>query len=538
MSEGTARVRCAFAVYAAADVVFLGARAPMTPNLSAGSERKRIGVVCHELSVAGSLFRFERFGRVAKRSGHQIAFIRLSTAKTSPRDTDVPVLSFEEAARETWDVTIVPGASFPEETMSRFDRFESTAFGLRMQHVLNGQTRKPAFLRVNTLFKPHVVVFNNRHWPPGSFTSFQANAFHVCEGGVDLQTFAPDPHRSPAPAGSRFLIGGLAHKNPMPLIEAVRDIGFEAELRLYGPAGDLPSAAADLVDSGRLKLLGPLSEPQLPGFYRDLDCVVHTRTHAGWANLAAEAMACGIPVVCTPHGTLAFAEHEQTALVIQEPGAEAIRAAIDRLRRDPRLAGRLSDNARRRISGFSWERYTAELLMLMEPDRRAHYTWAPELGLFGKWPVEQRIRGLESVIDRCEGKSVLDLGSAEGMIAKCLLDRGAALVHGFDRDAARVTAANALCEHRPNARFWPADLSVWSAFMEGHAAHLQQRYDIVLYLGLHHHLPKHRRRDTLAGAAGLASGLVVVRTPERVFAEEEIGSVLAEHGFDMSERGA
>jgi 2-polyprenyl-3-methyl-5-hydroxy-6-metoxy-1,4-benzoquinol methylase len=351
---------------------------------------------------------------------------------------------------------------------------------------------------------------------------------------VDLQTFAPDPHRSPAP-GARFLVGGLAHKNPMPLIEAVRDIGVEAELRLYGPPGDLPSAAVDLIESGRLRLLGPLSESQLPGFYRDLDCVVHTRTHAGWANLAAEAMACGVPVVCSPHGTLAFAEHEETALVIQEPSAGAIGAAIDRLRRDPRLARRLSHNARERISRFSWERYTAELLRLMEPDGRVHYTWAPELGLFGKWPIERRIRGLESVIDRCEGKSILDLGCAEGMIARCVLERGAALVHGFDRDAARVTTAAALCQHLPNGRFWPGDVSVWSAFMEGHVAHLQVRYDIVLYLGLHHHLPKHRRRDTLAGVAGLASGLLVMRTPGRVFDEEDIGSMLAEHGFEMSD---
>jgi 2-polyprenyl-3-methyl-5-hydroxy-6-metoxy-1,4-benzoquinol methylase len=157
--------------------------------------------------------------------------------------------------------------------------------------------------------------------------------------------------------------------------------------------------------------------------------------------------------------------------------------------------------------------------------------------LFGKWPVEQRIRGLESVIARCEGKTVLDLGSAEGMIARCFLERGAALVHGFDRDAARVTTATALCKHLPNGRFWPGDVSVWSAFMEGHAAHLRERYDVVLYLGLHHHLPKRHRRDTLAGAAGLASALLVVRTPERVFDEDEIGSVLAEHGFDMSDEG-
>ncbi len=506
--------------------------APATPHSSSTPRLKRIGVVCHELFVAGSLLRFERFGRAARTLGHQLAFIRLSTTSRPMRRIDFPVVTFEQAAEETWDVTIVPGASFPAETVAMLDRFDRPAFGLRMQHVLNDQTRAEAFLRVNSLFKPHVVVFNNRHWPPGSFTSFSANEFHFCEGAVDVHALTPSGHEALPRPGGRFVVGGLAHKNPLPLIDAVRQMPSEVELRLFGPPGDLPVAAADLVAADRLRLLGPLDESQLPGFYRDLDCVVHTRTFAGWSNLAAEAMASGVPVICTPHGTLAIAEHERTALVIEEPGTEAIRTAIDRLRLDPHLGPLLSHNARQRIVDFSWERYTAALLKLMEPDGREHYTWAPELGLFGKWPIEERVLGLERVADRCRGKSILDLGAAEGVIARHFLERGAALVHGIERDEGRVRTAAGLCARFSTAEFWQGDLGVWPAFTKRHAARLLERYDIVLYLGVHHHLPKDGRLDTLLGVADLASELLVVRTPARVFREDDIGATLARRGFD------
>jgi len=506
---------------------------PSQPG-SESPRRKRIAVVCHDLGVAGSLFRFERFGRVARRLAHELSFVRLTATSEPGRRVDFPVLTMEEAIDQMWDVTIVPGATFPEETMVRLDRFRDPSFGWRMQHVLNDQTRKAAFLRVNALFQPHVVVFNNRHWPPGSFTSFQANSFHVCEGAVDSELFAPAPVARSGEPGRPFRIGGLAHKEPMALIEAVRSLDFDVELRLYGPPRNLPVSAADLIEEGRLHLLKSLEESELPAFYRELDCVVHTRTFAGWSNLAAEAMATGVPVICSPHGTLAFAEHEQTALVVQDPSAPAIAAAIERLRGDPALARRLADHARQRIVSFSWDRYVAELLKLMEPDDRVHYTWAPELGLFGKWPIEQRLRGLEPVIDQCAGKSVLDLGSAEGVIARRLLERGVACVHGFDRDAARVSKAVELCRGFPAASFWPADIGVWSTFQEQHAAHLRPAYDLVLYLGIHHHLPRDTRAASLAGAARLASAQLVVRAPEGVFRDGDIVRALRAQGFDVA----
>jgi glycosyltransferase involved in cell wall biosynthesis len=494
---------------------------------------KRILVACDELVVAGGLYRFERFGRVIRRFDHQLAFLALKRGPLRNRATDFPVLTLEQAAGQSWDATYVPGAGFPPATVERFAELRADCFGVRVQHVLNDTTRRTAFLQVNHSFAPHVVIFNNRHWRPGQFIDFAAEAFHFLEGGVDLESLAPDPGRLTRQPGQRFTLGGLANKNPAPLLEAVRLCGPQVHLRLFGQPDGLAERARDLMASGRLHLEGLLDESQLPGFYAAVDGIAHTETFAGWANLAAEAMASGVPVICTPHGTGAFAEHEETALLVAEPSPEAIAGAILRLKNDPALAIHLARNARRRISAFSWTGYSADLLRLSERPLHSYYTWSPELRLFGKWPEEQRLHGLNAILEAAPGASICDLGAGDGAISRRLLERGAATVHGFELDAGRVTLANRLCADFAAARFRQADLSDWALFEAQHGKDMIESYDIVLYLGLHHHLPAAGRMRALMSAARRASRWFAVRTPGELFGSDDIERVLGELGFAL-----
>jgi glycosyltransferase involved in cell wall biosynthesis len=492
---------------------------------------KRILVACDELIVAGGLYRFERFGRIIQRFGHRLAFATLGKAAVQHRATDFPVLTLEQAAAQTWDATFVPGAGFPPATIARFAELKADSFGIRVQHILNDTSRRSAFLEVNRSFSPHVVVFNNRAWRPGEFIEFAADAFHYLEGAVDVEKLAPDPGRVGRPAGRAFIVGGLANKNPDPLIEAVRQCGPDVHLSLFGEAKDLAARAQDLIGSGRLHLEGVLDEAALPGFYAGVDCVVHTEIIGGWANLAAEGMATGVPVICTPHGTRAFAAHGETALVIADPTAGAIAAAILQLKDDPTLAVRLAQNARRRIVDFSWTAYSADLLRLSGKPLHSYYTWSPRLRLFGKWPEEQRVHGLQLILEAAPGASICDLGAGDGAIARQFLDRGAATLHGFELDAGRVELASQLCADFAGARFRQADLSDWSRFEAKHAPDMQHSYDIVLYLGLHHHLPAAGRMHALLGAARRASRWFAVRTPDALFAADGIDKALAGLGF-------
>jgi 2-polyprenyl-3-methyl-5-hydroxy-6-metoxy-1,4-benzoquinol methylase len=304
-------------------------------------------------------------------------------------------------------------------------------------------------------------------------------------------------------------------------------------LHLFGPVGDLAERARDLLDEGRLRLVGVLGEGELPEFYANLDCVVHTEAFAGWANLVAEGMASGVPIICTPHGTLALAEHEITALVVPDPTPAILAEVIEQLRGNPRLAGRLAHNARQHIKRFSWNSYTADLLNLMNRPECGYYTWAPELGLFGKWPENQRLDGLEIILKECAAKTVCDFGSGDGLISRRIVDQGAAIVHGFEMDPGRVGLANRVCQLSNSCYFWQADLSDWPSFEIEHKERLYKSYDIVLYLGLHHHLPAATRMISLAGAAKRTSDWLALRTPAVAFDADNIESFLGNLGFTM-----
>jgi SAM-dependent methyltransferase len=162
-----------------------------------------------------------------------------------------------------------------------------------------------------------------------------------------------------------------------------------------------------------------------------------------------------------------------------------------------------------------------------------YYSAAPELGLDGRWAPELRMSGLDVLVSECTGKSVLDLGAAEGLIARRFLQGGAALVHGFDIVPERVTAARRICAGFAEAAFWQADLSDWDRFIESHAPHLLERYDIVLYLGIHHHLPPATRSSAFEGAAAKCADTLALRTPEVSYRDEHLSERLARNGFQL-----
>lgn len=330
----------------------------------------RIAVACHEPICSGGMLRFERFGRVVSRWGCEVCFVAFAAAPRRFFTTRFDVLSLEAACRRSWDMTMVPGAGFPSAMIRRLRILHNPVFGLRVQHVLNSPVLMKKFMAVDRSFSPHVVIFNNRHWSRRQrAAAFGAAGYAVVEGAVDAAALAPRADRHMPGPGQRVVIGGLASKNPAPLLDALRRLPGNYMLRLFGDTAEARSLGGDLLACGRLELVGRLDDAELPGYYSRLDCAVHTETFAGWSNLAAEALACGVPLICTSHGTLAFAEHEKTALVV-EPSADAFAAALQRLCSDREFARALSRRGREKIEYFTWERYARDLLATCEASAR------------------------------------------------------------------------------------------------------------------------------------------------------------------------
>ena len=134
---------------------------------------------------------------------------------------------------------------------------------------------------------------------------------------------------------------------------------------MFGPTRGLENQYAQLVRTGRLQFVGPITEKDLIRYYHRVDCVVHTEKFAGWANLVAEAMSCELPVICTPHGTSVFAIHNQNSIVLNNPNSHCIAKAVMALSKNSYFSKQLAKQGRQTMMDFTWSQYAKQMLNLI-----------------------------------------------------------------------------------------------------------------------------------------------------------------------------
>lgn len=143
-----------------------------------------------------------------------------------------------------------------------------------------------------------------------------------------------------------------------------------------------------------------------------------------------------------------------------------------------------------------------------------HKGWFKVAGVQnGDRTIEQQLMGLEEVADHFHGKTVLDLGCAEGLIGRHCVDAwGAAFVDGVTKVDYEIAAAEKLCGGRPQ-RFIQGNL----ASKVGRCALstvLATQYDIVLLLSVLH--KAQQPMPLLEWAVPFARELIVIRLPAPV----------------------
>ncbi len=130
--------------------------------------------------------------------------------------------------------------------------------------------------------------------------------------------------------------------------------------------GPLPSYGSKLVRKlgldGMVQFTGRLTREELALRYSAAQIAVVPSLYEGFGLPAAEAMACGVPVISTTGGALP--EVVGDAGVLVPPGnADALAAAIKQLLRDEQAQQRMSEAGRERVKErFSWEQAARKTL--------------------------------------------------------------------------------------------------------------------------------------------------------------------------------
>ena len=130
--------------------------------------------------------------------------------------------------------------------------------------------------------------------------------------------------------------------------------------------------------------------------------------------------------------------------------------------------------------------------------------WFKLEGQDGDRTLDQQLVGLDLLLDGVSGKTVLDLGCAEGLISMELARAGAKHVHGVD-------ALDRYIKHaKKHAGEWPVSFEKGNLNDDRNIAP-EYEYDIVLMLAICHKLTDPTKFATRYGK--LAREFVVVRLP-------------------------
>jgi rhamnosyl/mannosyltransferase len=211
-----------------------------------------------------------------------------------------------------------------------------------------------------------IAVSNPIYIQDSSFLRVHTDKCRVIPFGIDLERFERTPTVEAQAARWRarwpghplvLFVGRLRHyKGVDVLIEAAAHLPGDVEVLIVGVGpfgGALQQQAQRSGVADRVHFLGELSDEEVTTLYHAADIFVLPSTNRAetFGIVQLEAMACGMPVVCTElgTGTSYVNQHGVTGLVVPPNEPAALAAALRQLLDDPAQRQAFGAAGRRRV---------------------------------------------------------------------------------------------------------------------------------------------------------------------------------------------
>jgi glycosyltransferase involved in cell wall biosynthesis len=191
--------------------------------------------------------------------------------------------------------------------------------------------------------------------------------YNGIEAGISVAASARDGFRArrglPASEPLIFFLSRLIpRKGADILIEAfAQACPGSGRLVIAGPEGEpgyrahLEKCAADSGIATRVIFTGPLYDEEKKAAFAEADLFVLPSRYENFANVAAEAMAYGVPVIITPYcGIRTLVEDGHAGLVVV-PEKQPLAEALHRVVHDEILRSRLKEGCRAVAEKLSWD---------------------------------------------------------------------------------------------------------------------------------------------------------------------------------------
>jgi len=215
-----------------------------------------------------------------------------------------------------------------------------------------------------TLIKRARVIFTPSNYVKQKVIKrFSVKNVIVTPNGVDALRFYPNATQNTHELPEKFIlyVGTLQpRKNLQTLFRVWNEIKDEFETLWLVAAGDAGTvfAKTNLSLTERVRLLGYVSENDLPGIYAKATAFVLPALDEGFGLPVLEAMACGVPVVVSDGGALPETVGN-AGLIFEATDSNGLATAIKKCLNDNDLCSALVIKGFERIKQFTWQK-TAE----------------------------------------------------------------------------------------------------------------------------------------------------------------------------------
>ncbi len=182
--------------------------------------------------------------------------------------------------------------------------------------------------------------------------------------GVDVR-FSPIERSQHAGPLRVLTVGALGLRKGSPhVLEAARRLKGKAEFRMVGSVQVLPQAESQLRQ--HVQLTGPVPRTELLAHYAWADVFLLPSLCEGSATVVYEALATGLPVICTPN-TGSIVRDGVDGFIVPIRDAEAIASCVERLAGDASLLEQARGGAVGDLHRISLGRYRIDLVQALNP---------------------------------------------------------------------------------------------------------------------------------------------------------------------------
>jgi glycosyltransferase involved in cell wall biosynthesis len=188
---------------------------------------------------------------------------------------------------------------------------------------------------------------------------YDPNKILAISFGVDTSRFTP---AAPQPSRDRFqvlFVGHIGQRKGVSYLLQGYELFRKPDSDLHLVGSFVPGAEVYDRFRGSFRHTPNVPQTQLADLYRAADVFVLPTLTEGMPLVVLEAMASGLPVIATAHGSSDIIEDGVDGFIVPIRDPAAIAQKLETLYQDPSLRARIGRKAREKALRFGWDVYAA-----------------------------------------------------------------------------------------------------------------------------------------------------------------------------------